>query len=338
RLELGDADPADGSLVMGTGQRGTGTLFSEVPTILNLNSDYSYVPDWNSLSDAEKGRGKTRMGMNGVVDAANEFLDGSTLPYGWQYLESTAPTGGVEAALTSGSIVGTQGNTGFAGSGAAALIGSASTGSFVIDTANAGNGGEIGTDLLIVPEDYVIARYTIGENDIAFGKTRASITGSFRDLVGGTSDESITARVFLNDAELFSATGSDGRLLQADGTFDLSDIAVAAGDTISFVIGSNGDSAGDETALRAAIAFEVNADPAAHTAAFAAGTFSLNGTTMLEFSGTPGQSYRMEYSTDLTVSNGWKTVCTWPFLPTSPYSVFVDAAGDLGFWRIGWDQ
>ena len=59
RLELGDADPADGSLIVGTGQRATGTLFSEVPRVLNENSDYSFVPDWNSLSNIDRGRGRT---------------------------------------------------------------------------------------------------------------------------------------------------------------------------------------------------------------------------------------------------------------------------------------
>ncbi|MDF7799605.1 sulfatase-like hydrolase/transferase [Pontiellaceae bacterium B1224] len=336
-LELGNPDPTTGTMIWGSGQRGTGTLFPEVPTIVNNESDYSYVPDWNTLSDAEKGRGKTRMGMGGAVDVANEFLDGSTLPHGWQYLDASAPAGGGEVAMTPGSTVGTQGNTGFAGTGSAALIGSASTGSFLIDAGNSANNGVAGTDLLVVPEDYVIVRYTIDENDIAYGKTVARITGSFRDGVGGTLDDSITAQVFHNGTELFSVTGSAGRLVESAGTFDLSGISVAEGDTISFVTGSNGNSDGDEAALRASIQFEVSTNVSEHVATIESGGFFMEGTATLQFSGTPGQGYRVEQTSDLTVSNGWNVVDQLPFLPASPYSVYVEATDDQGFWRIGLD-
>ncbi|MDF7825987.1 sulfatase-like hydrolase/transferase [Pontiellaceae bacterium B12227] len=337
-LELGNPDPDTGVMVWGSGQRGTGTLFPEVTTIVNHESDYSYVYDWNTLSAAEKGRGATREGMDGVIDAANEYIDASGFPYGWQYLESTAPAGGVEVAMTSGSTVGTQGNTGFAGTASAALIGSASTGTFAIDAANTANGGVAGTDLLIVPDDYVIVRYTIDEYDVCLGKTRATISGSFRDLVGGTSDDSVTAQIFVNDTELFSATGANGQLTKVNGTFNLSDVAVVAGDTISFVIGSNGDSSGDEVALTAAFEFMVSTDPADQVAVLDSGVVFFAGLAALQFSGTPGQGYRIEWTADLNVSNDWKTVDQLPFLPTTPYSVYVAAAEDQGFWRIKLDE
>ncbi|TWU39974.1 Arylsulfatase [Novipirellula aureliae] len=261
-LELGNPDPETGTLIVGSGQRGTGSIFPEVPTLLNNESDYKYVPDWNTLTDAEKGRGKTREGMNGVVDAANEFIDGSTLPHGWQYLEASIASGGSERAMTPGVAVGSEGNTGFLGTGTAALIGSADAGRFVIDSAHTANAAAAGTDLLIVTDDaaardHVIVRYTVDDADIGIGKTRANITGSFRDLVGEMTDDSITAQIFHNDTQLFSATGSAGRLTLADGSFDLRDITVATGDTIGFVIGSNGSSQGDEVALRASIRFSV---------------------------------------------------------------------------------
>jgi hypothetical protein len=312
----------------GSEQRATGTLFPEVPILQNLD-------DWNILlTDAEKGRGMTRYNQDGVVKAGGSYLDGSTFPTGWQYLQSSAAVNGIEVAMTAGMMVGSEGNTGFAGTGTAALIGSASAGSFVIESTNTANAGVEGTDLLVVPDDYVIVRYTINEEDVSFGKTLATISGSFRDLVGGTSDGSVTAQVFHDDSMLFSATGSSGRLLQADGTFALGDVTVAEGDTISFVIGSNGNSNGDEAALRAAIEFAVSTDPAAHVAAFESGTFYGNGMATLQFSGTPGQPYRIERTSDLTAPDSWETVDVIPYLPTSPYGVNVDAAEERGFWKI----
>ena len=316
----------------GSEQRATGTLFPEVPIFQNLS-------DWNSLlTDAEKGRGRTRFNRNGVVSMGRDYLDATTLPFGWQYFESPAPTDGAELPLTSNTVVGTQGNSGFAGTGSAALIGSASTGTFVVDSANTANAGVVRTDLLVVPEDYVIVRYTINEEDVSAGKSRATISGSFRDLVGGTADGSITAQVFHNGTELFSATGSSGRLLQADGTFDLHGVPVAEGDTVSFVVGSNGDSTGDETALRASISFAVSTDPADHAAIFESGAFFGDGTATLRFSGTPGKPYYIEQASDLTDSNSWAVVDAIPYLSPSPFSVNVDASQDLGFWRVVLDE
>ncbi|MCP5537934.1 MAG: sulfatase-like hydrolase/transferase [Akkermansiaceae bacterium] len=340
RLELGDADPVNGSLVMGTGQRGTGTLFSEVPTIVNLDSDYGYVPDWNSLSDAEKGRGLTRMGAGSVVNTASDFINGSTLPHGWQYLNASEATGGAEVAMTAGSTVGTQGNTGFAGTGTAGLIGSVSAGSYVIDSANSGNAGTAGTDMLIATDgdtarDFVIVRYTIDENDVSFGKTRAKISGSFRDLVGGTTDDSVVVYVFHNNTQLFNATGANGRLLEADGTFNITDLAVAANDTISFVIGSNGDATGDEVALKSSIQFERESTPRNLSLGMDSASSLSGGNATLRLNGTPGLSYIVERSYNLM---DWTVIENIPFLPSSSYDVFVDASGDRSFWRIRWAE
>uniref|UniRef100_UPI003561957A sulfatase-like hydrolase/transferase n=1 Tax=Pontiella sp. TaxID=2837462 RepID=UPI003561957A len=338
-LELGNPDPETGIMVWGSGQRGTGTLFPEVPTIVNNESDYSYVYDWNTLTDAEKGRAVTRRYADGAVALATDFIDGSTLPYGWRYLEASAPSGGVEVPLVAGSAVGSEGNTGFAGSGSAAVLGSADAGSFVIESTNTANAAVAGTDLLVVPgAAYVILRYTIDGNDVSFGKTCASITGSFRDLVGGTSDASVTVQVFHNETELFSAAGANGRLLKADGSFDLGDVTVAEGDTIGFVIGSNGNAAGDEVALTATMRFAVSTHAAAHVASVSSQAVFDHGTATLRFFGTPGQAYRIEESSDLTAADGWKEVDEIPFLPTSPYAVYLDAADAQGFWRVNWQE
>jgi arylsulfatase A-like enzyme len=342
-LELGNPDPDTGIMVWGSGQRGTGTIFPEVPTILNNESDYSYVPDWNTLTAAEKGRGATRDDMDGIIDAANEYIDASGFPAGWQYLEASESIGGTEVALISSTVVGSEGNTGFGGADTSAVLGSADIGTFVIDSDHTANNGVAGTDLLIVPDDdsdrdYVIVRYTIDENDVSFGKTRASISGSFRDLVGTISDDSVTAQVFHNGTELFSVTGSNGQLTQAAGTFDLSDITVAEGDTISFVVGCNGDSDGDEVALSASFEFAVSANSQDHVATIDSDVKFLDGRATLRFSGTPGQGYVTEWTDNLSESDSWIVVDDLPFLPTSPYTVYVDAEANKGFWKIELDE
>ncbi len=341
RLELGDADPTSGSLVMGSGQRGTGTIFPEVPTILNLDSDYAYVPDWNSLTDAQKGRGKTLFHASGV-NSGGVYINGSTLPAGWQYLNASEASGGTEVALTPAAVVGSQGNTGFIGSGStpAGLIGSASTGSFVIESGNTANAGVVGTDLLVVTDedpgrDFVIVRYTITGNDVSLGKTRANISGSFRDLVGGTSDDSVAVHVFHNETELFAATGSAGRLLEAAGTFGISSLSVAANDTISFVIGSNGSRDGDEVALKSSIQFVSETSPQELALGIGAASSFIGSTKTLQLYATPGMSYRVQKSLDLT--GGWKTVDDIPVLPRSPYDVPVEATEDRAFWRVLWE-
>lgn len=346
REELGDSDSTDGSLIMGSGQRGTGTLFPEVPIILNENSDYNYVPDWNSLTAVEKGRAVTRRYVDNVGGGA-DFIDGTVLPYSWEFLNADEASGGNEVAMTPGISVGTQGNTGFVGAGSAGLIGSASTASFVINSENTGNGATEGEDLLIATDDntdrdFVIVRYTVTKEDISFGKTRANVSGSFRDLVGDTDDASVTTKVYLNDDEVFTATGSAGRLSKADGTFGFSAMPMAVGDTISFVIGSNGSNDGDEVALQISMEFDLDTSVTAGDLwlSMKSSPFVAEGIAGLEFKGKLGLSYRVEQSLDLGATDSWETVEQIPFLTTSPYDVFVESEADdeRAFWRVVRDE
>ncbi|MGJ8639188.1 MAG: sulfatase-like hydrolase/transferase [Opitutaceae bacterium] len=349
RLELGEYT------VPGSEQRATGSLFPEVTIVQNLDdwNDDSYFTDLDPTADpdAARGRGVTEYNASTYGSYANTslgrgFINGSTLPGGWQFLYASEASGGTEVAMTAGSTVGTQFNTGFAGAASAALIGNASTGTFAINTANTGNGGVLGTDLLVVPDenassDFVIVRYTVEEQNVSFGYTNATITGSFRDLVGGTSDDSVSVHVFHNNTELFTATGGAGRLSETDGTFDLSDVTVAANDTISFVIGSKGSSEGDEVALRATIVFEAETSPVNGDLALniKPSALMVNGTATLELHGTPGLSYRVERTTDLSDSESWEVVDEIPVLSTSPNDVHVQSGEDeRGFWRIVWEE
>ncbi|MGJ8640702.1 MAG: PEP-CTERM sorting domain-containing protein [Opitutaceae bacterium] len=201
-------------------------------------------------------------------------------PDGWSYLRSDAATGGTENALTAQTGIGNGGNSGFAGNSGfnlAAVLGGVAGGAeyeifsdgFEGGATSNGNQGLVGTDLLLHPGDdagneFVIARYTISLADIASG-TSATISGSFRNLTGRDDRsgpaESVTADIFHNGTSIFGVTGgtsgdfgTQSRLFQADGTFNIAGLTVAAGDTISFVVGNNGGQAGDETALQGTIA------------------------------------------------------------------------------------
>jgi hypothetical protein len=83
--------------------------------------------------------------------------------------------------------------------------------------------------------------------------------------------------------------------------------------------------------------FAVSTNTAAHVATVSAGAVFDQGTATLRFSGTPGQAYRIEENSDLTASDGWAEVDDIPFLPTSPYTVYLDATGAQAFWRINWN-
>ncbi|QDS98418.1 hypothetical protein [Adhaeretor mobilis] len=146
---------------------------------------------------------------------------------------------------------------------------------------NEGNEAVVGTDLLLHPgraetedeppvpiDPVVIARYTIQAGDLSAG-TSATIAGSFRDLAGRAnaapshgSSESVMVEVLHNGSSLFNATGgataagTTGHLLQATGTFNLTGITLALGDTIDFTVNNNGNFGGDATALQAIIDIE----------------------------------------------------------------------------------
>ena len=118
-----------------------------------------------------------------------------------------------------------------------------------------GHGAVVGTDLLLHPSNqanelYLVLRYTIQPGDLADGTT-AIIAGSFRDLSGFDTTNSglnanqmrqagsIHAQVFYNSTQLWEASGADGTLTQANGTFNLTQTGVSVGETISFVIDRN---------------------------------------------------------------------------------------------------
>ncbi|MGJ8643470.1 MAG: PQQ-dependent sugar dehydrogenase [Luteolibacter sp.] len=204
-----------------------------------------------------------------IADLAADYTGPTSPPARWEYLVASTPTATPTATptdLATNQPVGTEGHNGFGGGG---LFGSASilgsrTGSNPYELYdNAGHDGVEGVDLLFQPgndgsEDNIIARYTISAADIAIG-TSATISGSFRDLQGNTSGNaggSVRVYVYHNSSELFDVTGANGRLTEANGTFDLTDITVEEGDTISFIVDSNGHYGGDETAVKASISID----------------------------------------------------------------------------------
>ena len=212
-----------------------------------------------------------------IANPGADYVDASTLPSGWSYLSADAASGGFETPLEPVVVLGNGGNTGFGLAAnqfnVPAVLGSLDGGDeFEIfddgfegrtpGTSAAGlatgNRGLEGVDLLLHPGNdidgaFTIARYTVSADDLANG-SNAIIEGSFRELTGGTGATSVTAQVFLNGSELFSTIGTGGRLLQADGSFNVTPAtALSVGDTISFTLGNNGDFFGDETALRAVI-------------------------------------------------------------------------------------
>ena len=141
-------------------------------------------------------------------------------------------------------------------------------------TCISGNEGVVGEDLLMVPgfgddDEFVIARYTISAADLVDSVPgTGSIVGSFRDLVfrataNSNSQGSVDVFVFHNGIPVFSLDRGDdnaGRLTQADGTFNVTGLSFAPGDTISFVVGNNENIGGDETALQATISIDLQSD------------------------------------------------------------------------------
>ena len=223
--------------------------------------------------------------IGGDYASAPGYVAGTTAPTaaptGWSYLNA-GTVNGAGTALTAQTILGNGGNTGFGvASGTSTfnvgvlggITGGAEYEIFGDGFSGGGNspighGGVVGTDLLLHPgtsagTEFIIARYTISAADILNGTT-ATIAGSFRDEAGRPNRTnpagSITADIFHNSTSLFSETGNTGQtpatpgyLFEADGTFSITGLTVAAGDTISFVVGNNGNLTGDETALQGMI-------------------------------------------------------------------------------------
>jgi hypothetical protein len=215
-----------------------------------------------------------------------------TPPAGWRYYTTTTGaldagsfdfvTGGDDLDPPSGSSSGNAGNEGFEGGNNSNIMGTQTnagrdfqvfTDGYAGGDGNPGNQSVVGDDLLFVPGSdvanrAVVASYTVSAAD-ALNGTAGNISGSFRELAGvgptgspnANQAGSVTVSVYLNNTSIFSAvggtTGNEGRLLQADGTFDI-DATVIEGDVISFVVdaqgtGSNTSNGGDETALQATI-------------------------------------------------------------------------------------
>ncbi|MDA8563271.1 hypothetical protein N9L06_02340 [Mariniblastus sp.] len=233
----------------------------------------------------------------GIADAAADYVAALSsvdaaptgLPSGWTYLSSDANTGGTEAELTILPGIGNANNTGFGTDGAnfeiPAVVGNNDV-SAQFEAFNdgfdgggnsiSGNQGVVGEDLLMVPgfgtdDQFVIARYTISAADLVDSVPgTGSIVGSFRDLVfraavNSNSQGSVDVFVFHNGTPVFSVDRDNvpataGRLTQADGTFNVTGLSFAPGDTISFVVGNNGVIGGDETALQASIAIDLQSD------------------------------------------------------------------------------
>ena len=145
-----------------------------------------------------------------------------------------------------------------------------------------GHGAVVGTDLVVSPgneagAEFLIVRYTVQASDILEAGADFFIDGSFRDNSGRDDRtnpaNSITADIFIDGVSAFSvtgggtiavaagddgtpavpATGTPGALAQAAGTFSITSSDIAVGSVIDFVVGNNGNSAGDESALQASI-------------------------------------------------------------------------------------
>ena len=129
----------------------------------------------------------------------------------------------------------------------------------------------VGTDLLLHPgggdpDSYVIVRYTVSDPEGTLLPNTGIVSGSFRELItpnnlNANNAGSVDVFVYQNSSQLFLfdnlddlATGS--MLSQADGTFNLTGLTLADGDTIDFVVFNNGNFGADETALQASITAE----------------------------------------------------------------------------------
>ena len=252
-----------------------------------------------------------------VADLGGDY-QAPTPKAGWQYLQSDAPAGGAEIELTYGSGVGSVGNLGYGGGGNSfnlpCVLGRASTGNFRV-FGDGGNNGVLGTDLLLHPGDtanlgpttttpLVILRYTISASDITNG-TVAAIDGSFRR--SNTASDGVEVFVFQNSTQLWTAASSRN-LSQAAGTFGV-DTTVAAGDTISFVLGNHGNLYADESALRGTITLTNRGAPAAitsgPTATPFASVFPGNSFTLsVNARGLPPLSYQWRHTgTNLPAKN-----------------------------------
>jgi lysophospholipase L1-like esterase/pimeloyl-ACP methyl ester carboxylesterase len=83
--------------------------------------------------------------------------------------------------------------------------------------------------------------------------------------------------------------------------------------------------------------FILNAVSAAdHVPTLMSGASVSNGTFNVQFSGTTGQHYRVEYTNDLTSGNSWMVTTDVVSLVESPMDISIPPTNTVGFYRIGW--
>lgn len=269
-----------------------------------------------------------------VPDIGADFRP-NTPKAGWAYLQSTAASGGPETALTYGGLVGNNGNIGYGGGANTFNLGAVlgtNTGAnaFKMFVDGQYNAGVAGTDLLVHPGDpvqlggggkpFVILRYTLSGADVANGNL-ALISGSFREMIPG--GDSVEAFVFHNGTELFHVVAAGDTLPQASGTFN-AQARVAAGDTISFVVGIKGDLYGDETAVRGSITLTA---PEAIRLNLARDGSEV----ILNWTGGLGP-YQVEQTTTLSATSSWENVgepvqTNSVRIPLSPGTLFLRVRG-----------
>jgi autotransporter-associated beta strand protein len=300
------ATPAAASYLIAT----YGSLAGSLPVVTGIPSGYV-------LDTATAGQIKLApvpSNVTAIADLAGDYIDPTTLPADWGYFYSDQASGGTEVALTPDLAIGNGGNSGFGAPfsfNLPGVIGTQTGAQYEMFTDGDLNAPVLGTDLLLHPgpdaaSHTLIVRYTISEAEISSYGTSARISGSFRELI--TGGNSVIVSIYQNSTELFTRTGSGGILTEADGTFDISDLTVAANDTISFVVNSNNNYAADETALRGSIALVGSAD------GFSTWADSFPGLTDKTPAGDPdkdGISNLLEY-----VIGGDPRVSSTSYLPT----------------------
>ncbi|MGJ8723166.1 MAG: immunoglobulin domain-containing protein [Roseibacillus sp.] len=226
-------------------------------------------------------------GKVAIADAALDYVaaagglveDLTVLPSGWSYFGSTAASGAALTPLTAGRVgnqnpaADYQGFVGVSSNGTASVYGTETdeAAEFEIFANGDLNDGVIGTDLLVHPgavgnnDEFLIIRYTVSADDVnGQVPNTGAISGNFRELIigGNAAVDSVSSEVFLNGVSQFAALGNQSTpnaLTQAEGTFNITGLTFAEGDTIDFVVGANGHLGADETALQAAIC--VDFDP-----------------------------------------------------------------------------
>ncbi len=82
--------------------------------------------------------------------------------------------------------------------------------------------------------------------------------------------------------------------------------------------------------------FGVPTIPTAHTPVILPGTEIIGGKVSLQFSGTPGQHYFVDYTETLTDPFSWQVLTNIYELATSPFSISTPATNDTAFYRIRW--